>query len=93
MLKARGALLPKDVEGLLVCGLERKHDRFQEFLRRLEHASCASSHVLVSTLADYVRAVRGDLQIIVRLQDGKIRRVQLEDTLEENSVPAVTLRR
>lgn len=49
--------------------------------------------VLVSTLADYVRAVHGDLQIIVRLQDGRIRRVQLEDTLEESPHPAGTLRR
>lgn len=38
--------------------------------------------VLVSTLADYVRAIHGDLQIIVRLKDGRIRRVQLEDPLE-----------
>jgi DNA-binding transcriptional regulator YiaG len=49
--------------------------------------------VLVSTLADYVRAVHGDLQIIVRLQDGRIRRVQLEDTLEKSPLPAVALRR
>lgn len=47
--------------------------------------------VLVSTLADYVRAVHGDLQIIVRLQDGRIRRVQLEDTPEESPPPAVAL--
>lgn len=39
--------------------------------------------VLVSTLTDYVKAVDGDLQIIVRLKDGRIRRVQLEETLAE----------
>lgn len=39
--------------------------------------------VLVSTLTDYVRAIQGDLQIIVRLKDGRIRRVQLNDTLED----------
>lgn len=44
--------------------------------------------VLVSTLTDYVRAVHGDLQIIVRLPDGTIRKVQLDDTLERSSFPS-----
>lgn len=48
--------------------------------------------LLVSTLVDYVRAVHGELQIIVRLQDGSIRRVQLQDTLETAPPPAVARR-
>jgi len=43
--------------------------------------------VLVSTLFDYARAVRGELQIIVRMEDGSSRRVQLEDTVETASHP------
>jgi DNA-binding XRE family transcriptional regulator len=35
--------------------------------------------LLVSTLADYVRAIQGELQIIVRMADGSIRRVRRED--------------
>lgn len=49
--------------------------------------------VLLSTLADYVKAIHGDLQIIVRFQDGRTRRVQLEDTLEESLLPHASLRR
>jgi DNA-binding transcriptional regulator YiaG len=43
--------------------------------------------VLVSTLADYARAVRGELQIIVRMNDGSSRRLQLEETVETSSHP------
>lgn len=51
--------------------LERQQGEVSKIERRKD--------VLVSTLADYVRAVQGDLQIIVRLSDGRTRRVQLED--------------
>ncbi|WP_202594939.1 helix-turn-helix domain-containing protein [Blastopirellula marina] len=47
--------------------------------------------VLVSTLSDYARAVQGELQIVVRFRDGRIRRVELEadDSLEVHPHSAV----
>lgn len=51
--------------------LERQQGEISKIERRKD--------VLVSTLADYARAIDGELQIIVRLRDGRIRRVQLED--------------
>lgn len=50
-------------------------DRQQGEISKIERRK----DVLVSTLADYVRAIQGDLQIIVRLRDGRIRRVELEE--------------
>ena len=54
--------------------LERQQGEISKIERRKD--------VLVSTLADYVRAIDGELQIIVRLRDGRVRRVQLEDVVE-----------
>lgn len=51
-------------------------DRQQGEISKIERRK----DVLVSTLSDYVRAVQGDLQIIVRLSDGRVRRVQLDDS-------------
>lgn len=64
--------------------LERQQGEISKIERRKD--------VLVSTLADYVRAVDGELQIIVRLRDGRIRRVQLEDAVESNPRPAALAR-
>jgi DNA-binding XRE family transcriptional regulator len=63
--------------------LERQQGEISKIERRKD--------VLVSTLADYARAIDGELQIIFRLRDGTIRRVQLEDALEANSRPAAAL--
>jgi hypothetical protein len=43
--------------------------------------------LLVSTLVDYVNAVRAELQITVRMEDGSWRRLQLVDTVETASHP------
>ena len=59
--------------------LERQQGEISKIERRKD--------VLVSTLADYVRAIDGELQIIVRLRDGRIRRVQLEDAVESSPRP------
>jgi hypothetical protein len=56
--------------------LERQQGEISKIERRKD--------VLVSTLADYARAIQGDLQIIVRLSDGRTRRVQLEDAGDES---------
>lgn len=63
--------------------LERQQGEISKIERRKD--------VLVSTLADYARAVQGDLQIIVRLRDGRTRRVQLEDALEASPRQAAAL--
>ncbi|MFM7843043.1 MAG: helix-turn-helix domain-containing protein [Planctomycetota bacterium] len=65
--------------------LERQQGEISKIERRKD--------VLVSTLADYVRAVNGELQIIVRLSDGKTRRIQLEDAVETSPRPAAVQRR
>lgn len=65
--------------GLSQAELAEILDRQQGEISKIERRK----DVLVSTLADYVRAVHGDLQIIVRLSDGRIRRVQLDDTRDE----------
>lgn len=64
--------------------LERQQGEISKIERRKD--------VLVSTLADYVRAVDGELQIVVRLRDGRIRRVQLEDSDEASSHRSVLVR-
>lgn len=51
--------------------LERQQGEISKIERRKD--------VLVSTLADYARAIDGELQIIFRLRDGRIRRVQLDE--------------
>lgn len=64
--------------------LERQQGEISKIERRKD--------VLVSTLTDYVRAIEGELQIIVRLRDGRIRRIQLEDAVELNPRPAAPVR-
>jgi hypothetical protein len=64
--------------------LERQQGEISKIERRKD--------VLVSTLADYVRAIEGELQIIVRLRDGRVRRVQLEDVVESSPHPADLVR-
>lgn len=64
--------------------LERQQGEISKIERRKD--------VLVSTLADYVRAVKGELQIIVRLSDGRTRRIQLEDAVETSPRPAALAR-
>ena len=54
--------------------LERQQGEISKIERRKD--------VLVSTLADYARAIDGELQIIFRLRDGQLRRVQLEGAPE-----------
>lgn len=63
--------------------LERQQGEISKIERRKD--------VLVSTLVDYARAIQGDLQIIVRLRDGRTRRVQLEDALEASPRQAAAL--
>jgi hypothetical protein len=48
--------------------------------------------VRLSTLFDYVRALQGELQIIVRWKDGSSRRVQFDGPVEAGSVPAASRR-
>lgn len=54
--------------------LERQQGEISKIERRKD--------VLVSTLADYARAIQGKLEIIVRLPNGQLRRIELEDTLD-----------
>lgn len=63
--------------------LERQQGEISKIERRKD--------VLVSTLADYARAIDGELQIIFRLRDGRIRRIQLEDAASPR--PAAALAR
>jgi len=46
----------------------------------------------MSTLTDYVRAIGGELQITVRLADGKLRMLQLEDSPVAQSSSSVASR-
>lgn len=61
--------------GLSQAELAEILDRQQGEVSKIERRK----DVRVSTLADYARAVRGELQIIVRFQDGGVRRIHLED--------------
>ncbi len=48
--------------------------------------------VLVSTLADYAKAMNGEMHIVFRMRDGRVRRIQLEETLEPGPQPVEPVR-
>lgn len=63
-------------------------DRQQGEISKIERRK----DVLVSTLDDYARAMNGEMQIVFRMRDGRVRRIQLEETLEPGPQPVSVVR-
>lgn len=61
-------------------------DRQQGEISKIERRK----DVLLSTLNDYAKAMNGEMQIIFRMRDGRVRRIQLEETLDP-SPQSITL--